>query len=90
MIHDERLRACFDMVFYWLLRLLQAISGRIKALVILISNEILNENTDQNTTEPPYRLTTCFSVISSLNPEQGIDEGIPDEFAAGFKVSSKQ
>ena len=43
-----------------------------------------DENTDQNTTQPPYRLTMCFSVISSLIPEQGIH----DEFAVGFKVSS--
>ena len=31
-----------------------------------------DEGTDQNTTQPPYRLTTCFSVMSSLTPEQGI------------------
>ena len=64
---------------------MQAIPGEIKALVILISNEMRNESTDQNRTQPPYTLTTCFSVISSLTPEQGIH----DEFATGFKVSSK-
>ena len=50
----------------------QADAGEIKALVILISNELPDENTDQNTAQPPYMLTTCFSVISSLTPEQGI------------------
>ena len=64
---------------------MQAIPGEIKAPVILISNEMPGENTDQNTTQPPYRLTTCFSVVSSLTPEQGIH----DEFATGFKASSK-
>ena len=64
---------------------MQAIPGGIKALVILISNEMPDENTDQNTTQPPYRLTTCFSVISSLTSEQGTH----DELATGFKVSSK-
>ena len=64
---------------------MQAILGGIKALVILISNEMLDENTDQNTTQPPYRLTTCFSVISSLTPEQCIH----DEFTTVFKVWSK-
>ena len=62
---------------------MQAIPGKIKALVILISNEMPDENTDQNATHPPYTLTTCFSV--RFNPEQGIR----DEFATGFKVSSK-
>ena len=51
---------------------MQAIPGEIKALVILISNGMPDENTDQNTTQPPYSLTTCFSVMSSLTPEQGI------------------
>ena len=60
---------------------MQAIPGEIKTLVILISNEMPDENTDQNTTQPPYRLTTCFSVISSLTPEQGIH----DEFATGVQ-----
>ena len=50
---------------------MQAVPGGIKALVILISNEMPDENTDQNTTQPPHRLTTCFSVISGLTPEQG-------------------
>ena len=59
------------------------ISNEIKTLVIF--NKMPDENTDQNTTQPPYRLTTCFSVISSLTPEQGIH----DEFASGFKGSSK-
>ena len=85
MIHDERLRACFHLVSYWLPRLMQAIPGEIKTLVILISNEMPDNSTDQNTTQSPYRLTMCFSVISSLTPEQGIH----DEFATGFKVSSK-
>ena len=64
---------------------MQAIPGEIKAHVILISNEMPGENTDQSTTQPPYRLTTCFSVISNVAP----DEGILDQFATGFKVSSK-
>ena len=64
---------------------MQIIPGEIKTLVILISNEMPDKNTDQNKTQPPYRLTTCFSVISSLTPEQGIH----DEFATEFKVSSK-
>ena len=34
---------------------MQAILGGIKTLVILISNEMPDENTDQNTTQPPYR-----------------------------------
>ena len=54
---------------------MQAIPGEIKALMILISNEMPDENTDQNTTQTPSRLTTCFSVISSLAPEQGIHDG---------------
>ena len=37
---------------------MQAIPGQIKALVI--SNEMPDENTDENTTQPPYRLSTCF------------------------------
>ena len=64
---------------------MQAIPGGIKAPVILISNEMPDESTDQNTTQSPYRLTTCFSVISSLTPEQGIH----NEFATGFKALSK-
>ena len=51
----------------------------------LDSNEMADESTDQNTTQPAYRLTTGFSAISSLTPEQSIH----DEFATGFKVSSK-
>ena len=39
---------------------MQAIPGEIKALVTLISNEMPNESADQNTTQPPCRLTTCF------------------------------
>ena len=73
-IHDERLRACFHLLPYWLPRLIQAIPGRIKTPVILISNEMQDESTDQNTPQPPYRLTTCFSVISSSTPEQGIHD----------------
>ena len=57
---------------------MQAIPGGNKTLMILISNEIPDKNTDRNMTQPPYRLTTCFSVISNLIPEQGIH----DEFAA--------
>ena len=68
----------------FLSRLMQAIPGVIKTPVILTSNEMPDENTDQNTTQPPYRLTTYFNVISSLNPEQGKH----DEFATGFKVAS--
>ena len=63
----------------------QANAGDIKALVLLISNEMPDESTDENTTQPSYRLTTCFSGISSLTLKQGIH----DEFATGFKVSSK-
>ena len=55
---------------------MQTIPGEIKALVILISNEMPDENTDQNTTQPPYRMTTCFSVMSSLTPEQGIRDEV--------------
>ena len=84
-IHDERLRACFHLASYWLPRLAQAIPGEFKTPVILISDEMPDENTDQSTTQPPYRLTTCFSVISILTPEQGIY----DEFATGFKALSK-
>ena len=36
---------------------MQAIPGGIKTLVILISNKIPDKSTDQNTTQPPYRLT---------------------------------
>ena len=61
------------------------IPGGNKTLMILISNEIPDENTDENTTQPPYRLTTCLSVISNLIPEQGIH----DEFATGVKVLPK-
>ena len=53
---------------------MQANPGEIKTLVILIFNEMPDENTDENTTQPPYRLTTCFSVMSSLTLEQGIRE----------------
>ena len=60
---------------------MQAIPGEIKTRVILISNEMLDENTIQ----PTYRLTTCSSVMSSLTPEQGIR----DELATPFKVLSK-
>ena len=63
----------------------KANAGDIKELVILIPNEMPDESTDQNTTQPSYRLSMCFSVISSLIPEQGIH----DESATGFKVSSK-
>ena len=58
---------------------MQAIPGGIKALVILISNEIPDEDTDQNTTQPPYRLTTCFSEKSSLSPEQSIRDASKTE-----------
>ena len=53
---------------------MQAIPGEIKAPVILISNKMPDENTNQYTTKPPYRLTTCFSVMSNLTPEQGIHD----------------
>ena len=43
--------------------LMWEIPGGIKALVILISNEMPDESTDQNTTQHPYRLTACFSVF---------------------------
>ena len=49
---------------------MQAIPGGIKALV----NGMPDENTDQNTTQPPYRLSTCFSVMSSLTPKPGIHD----------------
>ena len=64
---------------------MQAIPGKIKTHVILISNEMPDKSTDENTIQPTYRLTTCFSVMSSLTPVQGID----DEFAMAFKVLSK-
>ena len=64
---------------------MQAIPGDIKALVILISNEMPDENNNQNTIQPTYRLTTCFSVISSLTSGQGMH----NEFATEFKVLSK-
>ena len=62
-----------------------AIPGGIKTLVILISNEMPDESTDQNAIQPTYKLTTCFSVISNLTSGQGI----ADEFATAFKVLSK-
>ena len=46
---------------------MQAIPG-----MILISNEMSCESTDENMIQPTYRLTTCFSVISSLTSGQGI------------------
>ena len=54
-------------VFIWYLiycpaRVMQAIPGEIKTLVIWLSNEMPDENTDQNTTQPPYRLTTYFRL----------------------------
>ena len=64
---------------------MQAIPGETKTLVILISNEMPDENTDQNAIQPAYRPTTCFSVMSSLTSGQGIR----DEFATAFKVLSK-
>ena len=51
---------------------MQAISGGIKACVILISNEMPDKDTDENTIQPTYRLPTCFSVIPSLISGQGI------------------
>ena len=88
-MHNETLQAYFRLASYWLLGLVQAIPGGIKACVILISNkmpdESTDETTDKNTIQPPYRLTTCFSVISSLTPGQGVN----DEFARAFKVLSK-
>ena len=52
----------------------QANAGEIKTLVIFFSNEMPDENTDQNTTQPPSRQPTCFNVISSLTPEQGMHD----------------
>ena len=69
LIHDETLRACFGLTSYWFPRLMQAIPGEMKALVILISTDMPDESTDQNTIQPTYRLTMCFSVMSSLIPE---------------------
>ena len=63
----------------------QADAGDSKTLVILISNEMPDESTDENTIHPTYRLPTCFSMISSLTSVQGIH----DEFATAFKVLSK-
>ena len=60
------------------------IPGKIKAQVILISNE-MSDDTDENTIQPTYRLTMCFSVISSLTSGQGI----ANEFATAFKILSK-
>ena len=67
-IHEKRLLACFHLVSYWLPRLVQVIPGGIKSLVILISNEMPDENTDQNTTQPPYRLT-IFSFLQTFKKE---------------------
>ena len=64
---------------------MQANPGEIKALVILISHGMPDESTDQNMTQPTYRLTMCFSVISSLTSGQDIR----DEFATAFKILSK-
>ena len=44
----------FDLVSYWLPRPMQAIPCGIKALVILISNEMPDESTDQSTTQLTY------------------------------------
>ena len=57
-----------ERVFIWYLMLpmvMQAIPGEIKALVILISNEMPGENTDQNTTQAPYWLAS-FSFHKTL------------------------
>ena len=59
-MQDEKLRACFHLASYWL----QVIPGGIKAREILISNEMPDESIDENTIQPIYRMTTCFSVIS--------------------------
>ena len=80
-IHDERLRAYFHLVSYWLPKIMQAIPGEIKTLVILISNEMPDKSIDQNKTQPPYKLTTCFGVMSSLTPEQGIRDQAKQEFS---------
>ena len=53
---------------------MQAIPGEIKARVILISNEMPGESTDESTIPPTNRLTTCFSVIPSLTSGQGIHD----------------
>ena len=60
------------------------IPSKIKAQVILISNE-MPDDTDENTIHPTYRQTTCFSVKSSLTSRQGI----ANEFAVAFKILSK-
>ena len=49
---------------------MHAIPGEIKARVILISNDMPDESTDGSTKQPTYRLTTCFTVISSLTSGQ--------------------
>ena len=59
---------------------MQAILGQIKTQEILISNEKPDENTEENTTKPSYRPTTCFSVISSLTSEQSICDEEEEEF----------
>ena len=38
------------------------LAGEIKARVILIFNEMPDRNTDENTIQPTYKLTTCFRV----------------------------
>ena len=62
--------------------LMQAIPGDIKALVILISNEMPFESTDQSTTASIQADVLQCNI--QLTPEQGIHE-----FATGFKVSPK-
>ena len=53
---------------------MQAIPGEIKALVILISNEIPDENTNQNTVQSVHRQAMCFNAISSLTSGLGMHD----------------
>ena len=75
-----------EYVFIWYLIGCPGDSRRDRGTYDLDPNEMPDKSTDQNTAQPPHRLTTCFSVMSSLTSEQGIRY----EFAMGFKVSSKK
>ena len=85
LMHDETLRVCFGLASYWLLRLMQAMPGEIKTLVILISNEMPDESTDQNTIQPTYRLTTCLTVMSSITSGQGTNDDRETIFTRGWR-----
>ena len=65
---------------------MQAIPGEIKARVILISNEMPDESTDENTIQPTYKLTTCLRVISSLISGQGIRDELEEDLHTWVKV----